>query len=114
MTAMTVSADGTNPRSRTLSHRLDREWSQMCRRPAVLERVRSWGLTDAAFESMNEFLVLVGHHAEPTRDADELLGRLVAVAAGEPLATRIVLQRILPGLLSIVGAEQRRSRRWTC
>lgn len=81
----------------------------MCRRPAVLERVRSWGLTDAAFGSMEEFLGLTGYHAEPTRQADALLGRLVAVAAADPLATRIVLQRILPGLLSIVAAEQRRN-----
>lgn len=83
----------------------------MCRRVEVLERVRSWRLTDTPFATLDEFLVLTGHRVEPSRDADELLGRVVTVAASDPLATRIVLQRILPGLLAIVRAEQRRDPR---
>ena len=39
-----------------------------------------------------------------------MLRRLVVVAAGEPLAARIVLQRLLPGLLAIVRREQQRDR----
>lgn len=93
---------------RSLSARLDREWAQLARRPEVLRRVRSWALTDLPFASLDELLTLTGHRAETTREADELLGRVVAVAAGDPLAVRIVLQRILPGLLAIVREEQQR------
>lgn len=94
--------------SRTLSARLDREWAQLSSRSSVVERVRSWALTDAPFRSLDEFLGLTGFHQPATSAADELLGRVVALAADEPLAARIVLQRILPGLLSIVRAEQYR------
>jgi len=101
----------TSTRVRSLSCRLDREWVQMRRRPEVLQRIRSWRLTTDAFATLDEFLTLTGHRASPTDDADRLLGRLVAVAAGDPLATRIVLQRILPGLLAIVRREQQRDPR---
>ena len=105
-TDTTWPADAT-PR-RSLSARLDREWARLARRPEVLGRVGSWHLTDLRFASIDEFLTLTGHRAEATREADELLGRLVAIAADDPLAVRIVLQRILPGLLAIVREEQQR------
>ena len=108
-TDSTLSAGAPTARSRSLSHRLDREWAHMALRPDVIAVVRSWGLTDRPFASLDDFLVLTGHRAEPTRAADGLLGRLVAVAASDPLATRIVLQRILPGLLAIVKVEQERN-----
>ena len=38
--------------------------------------------------------------------ANELLRRLLEVAAHDALAARIVLQRILPGLLTVVRVEQ--------
>src|SRR5262245_32004454 len=95
---------------RQLSSRLDREWDQLCRRPAVLSRVRRWQLTATPFGSLGELLRLAGHRVAPTPEADEVLRRLVVVAAGEPLAARIVLQRLLPGLLAIVRREQLRDR----
>lgn len=97
-------------RGRRLSCRLDREWAQLCRRPAVLARVQGWNLTTAAYRSLPEFLALCGHDRATNPAADELLRRLVAVAATDPLAARIVLQRILPGLLAIVRREQQRDR----
>ena len=93
---------------RTLSARLDREWARLARRAEVLARVRSWGLTDRPFASLDELLTLAGYHAAPSPEADELLARLVAIAADDPLAVRIVLQRLLPGLLAIVREEQLR------
>ncbi len=97
--------------SRSLSHRLDREWAQMCRRPEVIATVRSWELTDQPVATLGEFLALAGHRVEPGRQSDELLGRLVGLARSDPMAARIVLQRILPGLLAIVKAEQERNPR---
>jgi hypothetical protein len=100
-------AAGAAPR-RSLSGRLDREWAHLTHRPEVVAWVRSWQLTDRPFASLDDFLALAGHRSAPTRESDALLARLVAVAADEPLAARIVLQRILPGLLAIVRDEQQR------
>jgi hypothetical protein len=96
---------------RSLSSRLDREWDRLRRRPGVVATARSWRVTDRGFGSLDELLVLAGHRADPTPDADTVLRRLVAVAPAEPLACRIVLQRILPGLLAIVRSEQARDPR---
>ncbi len=108
----------SRPPQRSLSERLDREWSQLRRRPAVLARVRSWALTEpgeAPLAGLDDLLDRTGYRGpgrpptrwEGTAGADALLGRLVGVAATEPLAARVVLQRILPGLLAVVRAEQR-------
>lgn len=99
-----------------LSQRLDREWEHLCCRRAVLDRVRSWHTTRAPFRSLDEFLGLTGFRAtglapDEIAAADALLGRLVVLAAVEPIAGRIAFQRILPGLLAIVRAEQGRSQR---
>jgi hypothetical protein len=98
------------PRRVPLSDRLDREWARLSQRPAVLERVRGWHVTDVPFASLDELLRLCGRDVDPTPRSDELLRRLVELAAFEPLAARIVLQRILPGLLAIVRREQLRDR----
>lgn len=92
-----------------LSDRLDREWVRLNRRPAVLACVRSWHLTERPFASLDELLALAGYRTDAGADGDQLLGRLVAVAAADPLACRIVLQRLLPGLLAIVREEQERN-----
>jgi hypothetical protein len=96
---------------RPLSERLDREWRQLTRRPAVLDRARGWGLIDPGeppLASLDDLLARVGYWTPATAEADALLLRLVGVAATDPLAARLVLQRILPGLLAVVRAEQRR------
>ena len=93
-----------------LSTRLDREWDQLSRRPAVVARARSWGVTTTQFHSLDELLRLAGFKVGSSDDADEVLRRLVIVAAEDPLAARIVLQRLLPGLLAIVRREQQRDR----
>lgn len=93
-----------------LSTRLDREWDQLSRRPAVVARARSWGVTTTHFHSLDELLRLAGFKVGSSDDADGVLRRLVIVAAEDPLAARIVLQRLLPGLLAIVRREQQRDR----
>jgi len=83
----------------------------MCRRSEVIAKVRSWELTNQPFVALDEFLALTGHRVDSSRECDELLGRLVRVAGSDPMAARIVLQRILPGLLAIVKVEQERNPR---
>ena len=99
-----------SPADRQLSTRLDREWDQLNRRPAVLDRVRSWQVTPRTFRSLDELLQLAGFKTAASAEADEVLRRLVVAAADDRLAARIVLQRLLPGLLAIVRREQQRER----
>ena len=110
----------TTPRV-PFAHRLDREWAHLSHRRAVVARARCWGLTDRPFASLDELVVLAGLTGSRAMaaagagatvvgddEADELLHRLVLRARSDWLAGRIVLQRILGGLLRIAGAEQRR------
>ena len=76
------------------------------RRPHLVARARRWSVTDQPFDDLDVLLTLAGHLAEPTAAADDVLGRLVGVARTDDLASRIVLQRLLPGLLAIVRRRQ--------
>lgn len=121
-----------------LSVRLDREWAHLGRRRAILDQVRSWQLTASPFHSLDDFLRLTGFVARvsrapaarstgwlgPAQDVDgsiaapvvapvpvhgdDVLVGLVQIAPDEWLAGRIVLQRILPGLLGLARTEQER------
>jgi hypothetical protein len=107
---MTLTSTSWRDARRHLTARLDREWERLCRRPAVVERARSWQVSATPFDSLEDLLRLAGYRVAPTPEADEVLRRLVLVAADDPLAARVVLQRILPGLLVIVRREQLRDR----
>lgn len=91
---------------------LDRDWVRLRRRPAALRRVRRWS-GDESFERLVrsirslDDLVAASQPTDPagSERSDAVLRRLIAMADTDELAGRIVLQRILPGLIS-------RSRRW--
>lgn len=111
----TVLPDPTSPtrrpvrRAERLSDRLDREWALLNRRPGVLATVRSWQLVgpdEPPLASLDDLLRRTGFRTPTSARADAMLCRLLDVAASEPLAARIALQRILPGLLAVVRAEQ--------
>jgi hypothetical protein len=87
---------------RSLSARLDEEWMTIRTRPPLVARARAWAVTDVPFEDLDELLVLAGYRVESTPEGNDVLARLVAIARTDELATRIVLQRVLPGLLAIV------------
>jgi hypothetical protein len=87
---------------RSLSARLDEEWTTIRTRPRLVARARAWGITDVAFESLDELLELAGYRVENTPERNDVLVRLVEIARTDELASRIVLQRVLPGLLAIV------------
>ena len=105
------------PRGRrhvSLSARLEREWRDLGSRPGVLDTVRSWDVIAAGeprIVSLDDLLRRTGFRAAASPAADAVLCRLVDLGAAEPLATRIVLQRILPGLLAIAREEQAREPR---
>jgi len=91
---------------------LDREWEWMRRRSSTLRLVRTWR-GDAAFislvstiRSLDDLVTATQPEAGPTGSGDLVLGRLVELAAADRLAGRVVLQRLLPGLIS-------QSRKWS-
>ena len=85
-----------------LSELLDREWKALRHRRDVVATVRSWGVTPLPFADLDELLGLAGFRVAPTSEHNEVLLGLVAVARHDDLAGRIVLQRIMPGLLAVV------------
>jgi hypothetical protein len=81
--------------------RLFDEWDALVRRPSAIRRAASWGLTARYPADLDEVLAAVGFGGDPfDSDADARLHHLVTFAAHDDLAARIVLQRILPGLLA--------------
>jgi DNA-directed RNA polymerase specialized sigma24 family protein len=108
----------------TLS-RLQQDWARLATRPEALAQARSWNVTAVCFEDLDELLVLAGMspmspdgrlvpHAASERSrpigvvGDGVLTKLVLAARSEPLAGRVVLQRMLPGLSAVAR------RRGTC
>lgn len=79
-------------------------------RPAVLRHVDGWGVT-APVRDLDELLVRAGFGVAATRQTEALLRQLVLLAAHDQLAGRVVLQRILPGLLALTARRERHAQR---
>jgi hypothetical protein len=90
-----------------LSARLDREWRALRRDPAAVARAAAWRLADERFDDLDELLALAGYRSLHTPARNDVLLRLVALARRDELAARIVLQRILPGLLAVARRHRR-------
>ena len=112
--------------NRPLLARLEREWQALNMRPAVLRRAQGWGVA-APFGSLDQLLAAAGYWPSrqarlvvagataagtsatgPTRpgcSANEVLAQLVRAARTDDVAARVVLQRVLPGVVA-------RARRW--
>lgn len=78
------------------------EWQRMSRQPHNIRRANSLGLPGEPVTHLQEILVRSG--LDDTSNAehfDEYLARVVECAATDDLATRMVFQRIMPGLISI-------------
>lgn len=108
------STNTTSPApSRSLVARLDREWRVLTRRPAVLARAEGWQL-GVPFRSLDDIVGATGFWAhrddrvtagQSAATGDEVLAALLAVARGDDVAARVVLQRLLPGIVA-------NARRW--
>lgn len=98
-------------RSTPLLDQLDREWARLDRRPSSWRTIRSWREQgtlpiSAPIASLDQLVALTQPNPGGDTTPDDMLRGLVALAMVDDLAGRIVLQRILPGVIS--GA-----RRWT-
>jgi RNA polymerase sigma factor (sigma-70 family) len=89
--------------------RLGLEWTRLSTRPRLVARAATWQLADDPPESLDDVLTAVGYATDPSPEAERRLRRLVLIARDDELAARVVIQRILPGLLAVV-----RRRRGAC
>ncbi len=95
----------THPR--TTGERLAAEWSRLRHRPAALRTASSWQIVDGPIDDLHQLLTAVGYETTRTPATEHRLRRLVDLAADDDLAGRIVIQRVLPGLLAVVRRRRR-------
>lgn len=77
---------------------VDADWPRLTVDPSALATAATWNLTPSPPSSLDEVLTAVGFEMPPTRSNESRFVRLVRLAADDPLAARVALQRILPGL----------------
>ena len=91
------------------SHRLDAEWRHLRTARRALVRARSWGHDHpdhplssivAASTDLDDIVRATQRGAMPDGVGDVILLRLVDLAHSDELAGRILVQRLLPGLIS--------------
>jgi hypothetical protein len=88
-----------------LSGRLDLEWRSLARRPDAVARAAAW-LVAPTVRHLDDVLVACGFGVAHSVAANEALAHLVTLARHDELAARVVMQRLLPGLISV--ARRRR------
>jgi DNA-binding CsgD family transcriptional regulator len=91
------------------SHRLDAEWRHLRTARRTLDRTRSWGEDHpdhplstlvAMSTDLDDIVHATQRGAMPAGVGDAILLRLVELARTDELAGRVVVQRLLPGLIS--------------
>jgi DNA-directed RNA polymerase specialized sigma24 family protein len=90
---------------------LEQECSALSNAPTTLRRVNGRGLPGKRVTNLDEVLIRAGFGLEATDSVgDQYLFKLVIRAANDELATRIVLQRLLPPLISIAARRGKLAR----
>ena len=88
--------------SRQVIGRLQTEWEHLSTSRSAIDAARAWPLPVQHFDTLDDLLRAAGLGRTAAGDADDdLLGALVSLAAGDVLAARVVLQRLLPGIVAI-------------
>jgi hypothetical protein len=105
----TRSTQHDTPTRPGVAARLQREWDRLRHQSRAVQRAREWAVTDVVFTDLDGLLALAGFRTEGTCETEAVLRRLVIRAADDELAARIVLQRVLPGLLAVVRRRHARS-----
>lgn len=91
----------------TFAQGLFREWERLERDRTLDPRVQSWNLPGVPL-TITDVLTQCGYGGDRHDDTtDATLAKVVELARDDDLATRVVLQRVLPGVVSIA---RRRSR----
>ncbi len=98
-----------------LSCRLDIEWDQLRTARRSLAQARRWAIDEpahplarlvAAADDLDVIIHATQRGASPAGSDDEILLRLVELARHDELAGRVLIQRLLPGLISRAMAQR--------
>lgn len=89
---------------------LRREWAAIAADPASVAAVNGWQLTTISFDDLDDVLARCGHlgvgqtvgESNVSDAANTMVGALLCRAITDELAARIVLHRLLPGLIAVV------------
>jgi hypothetical protein len=85
----------------SLSDHLNDEWARIATDARTAAHIATWPPSLAGQGDVRLLLEALGRDGGlPVEDADALLGELVRVGRDDALAARVVLQRVLPGLIS--------------
>ncbi|MEY4340094.1 MAG: hypothetical protein RLZ14_1944 [Actinomycetota bacterium] len=87
--------------------RLDREWRALNCRALAIQHAAGWGVVDHV-ESLDDLV----RATNSDHGDDAVLRRLVALSVHDDLAARVVLQRLMPGLVRIAARWARRAGGW--
>src|SRR5262245_29022088 len=95
-------APPSSPAARvSVARRLNDEWRRLATSPAFRVHLRQWPVMLARYDDGNQLLAATGRDGGlPTAEADQLLAVLIALAHHDELAARVVLQRVIPGLIN--------------
>lgn len=89
---------------RSLAHRLNTEWERLVADPRTRHRLAAWpaGSPAERFPDLQQLLDATGREGGlPMAEADQVLAGVVALAPHDDLAARLVLQRVVPGLVRV-------------
>lgn len=103
-----VWSPGLTQRPNSPVSKLIKEWELISTRRREVDLVNSWQMSGGAVESLDQVLVRAGFNtARDDSQGDSYLWQLTKRASTDELAARIVLQRILPPLISIARRRGR-------
>jgi DNA-directed RNA polymerase specialized sigma24 family protein len=110
--------------------RLDSEWAALATRRSILRRVADWQLGTAPLRSLDDLLPMMGRSGTPRPGVrhdrrqcgsggshgpswghDPVAAALLHRARHDDLAARIILQRLVPGLMAVSGQYAHGRRR---
>lgn len=84
------------------AQRLHLEWQRLRRDRRNLLTAAGWGLLEGSLDDLDQILHAVGYECSNDARTEQAMRDLVLIAKRDDLAARVVIQRVLPGLLGQV------------
>ena len=109
MNSTQLSSRNTTTALRGIRAQLETEWNRLCRRSDLQDVASRWDLDLPSGLTLRDVLHATGFERTEHAGSEALLRQLVLHAAHDAVAARVVLQRILPGLVASIRHRDRSS-----
>ena len=109
MNSTQLSSRNTTTALRGIRAQLETEWNRLCRRSDLQDVSSRWNLDLPRGLTLRDVLHATGFERTEQAGSEALLRQLVLAAAHDTIAARLVLQRILPGLVASIRHRDRSS-----